>query len=80
VCQQARAFFRENGIGFEERDIEANPRYRAELVRATGKASVPLIEVDGTKISGFGQASVTNALRESVERRLGVRGLAIESR
>jgi glutaredoxin len=79
-CAKARAFFRANGVPFEERDVEASERNRADLLRLSGASSVPLIDVDGKKLTGFGEQSVTEALRDSVERRLGVNGLKIERR
>ena len=79
-CEKARAFFKANGVPFEERDVEASERNRADLLRLSGANSVPLIDVDGKKLTGFGEQSVTEALRDSVERRLGVNSLKIQRR
>jgi glutaredoxin len=79
VCTRARNFFRANQIPFKERDIDRSAADRQELLALTGKTSIPYIDIDGQRISGFGEASVSEALRRSVERRLGVKGLTIRS-
>jgi len=46
-------------------------------LRLSGESNVPFIDIDGKRITGFGEQSISEALRDSVERRLGVTGLKI---
>jgi glutaredoxin len=76
VCTRARAFLNANGIPFEERDIDRNPAARDELKRRTGKASIPLLVVDGQQLEpGFSESAVMKAVTASLKRRLGVEEL-----
>jgi glutaredoxin 3 len=80
VCTRARAFLNANGLRSEERDIDRDERARAELKRLTGKASVPTFLVDGVLVGpGFSESSLTRALVSSTEKRLGVRGLEVQT-
>ncbi len=80
VCTRARAFLQANGLSPTERDIDRDETARGELVRLTGRAAVPAFLIDGELYGpGFSEPSMTRALARSVERRLGVTGIAIES-
>lgn len=52
-CGIAKQFLAERGIGFTEYDISKDHQKMAELVSRTGRASVPVIEIDGDFIVGF---------------------------
>jgi glutaredoxin 3 len=78
VCTRARAFLNANGIPFEERDIDRNPTARDELKRRTGKASIPLLVIDGQQLEpGFSESAVMKAVSASLKRRLGVEDLHV---
>jgi len=78
ACRRARQYFSQQGIAYRERDIDATQEARQELVRRTGRTSVPTIEVDGVLLRpGFSEAEIGRALVASLEQRLGVRGLEL---
>jgi glutaredoxin 3 len=52
-CGVAKQFLRERGIGFTEYDISRDQKKMVEIVSRTGRASVPVIEIDGEFIVGF---------------------------
>lgn len=52
-CGVAKQFLAERGIGFTEYDISKDQKKMVELVSRTGRASVPIIEIDGDFIVGF---------------------------
>jgi len=71
ACKQAREFFRERGLDFEERNVELDPESAAELAvkaAALGIAAdrVPVIDVRGRLLVGFDQARLKTLLGESV--------------
>lgn len=58
ACRQARAFLKEKGIPYVERDIEKDPGAASELLakaKAAGisASGVPVLDVRGTLVQGF---------------------------
>lgn len=51
-CKKTREFFTDNGIRYEERDIEASSNAAAEY-QALGSTGVPVVVIDGEMIQGF---------------------------
>jgi glutathione S-transferase len=45
-CQRVRQAMARLGLQIELRDIHAEPRYRQELVQATGRGTVPCLRID----------------------------------
>lgn len=52
-CRKTIAWLNEQGVAFENRDIERNPAWRDELIEKTGGTSIPVVEIDGELIRGF---------------------------
>jgi len=52
-CANAKRLLKENGISFEEIDIEDNDMSRDDLFEITGGRTVPQIVVDGKTIGGY---------------------------
>jgi glutaredoxin 3 len=51
-CERARLLLRAKGVGFEEISIEAEPARREEMIRRSGRRSVPQIFINGQHIGG----------------------------
>ena len=45
-CQRVRQAMARLGLEIELRDIHAEPRYRQELVEATGRGTVPCLRIE----------------------------------
>lgn len=60
-CDQARTFFKKNGIKLIEMDIASNEAAAAAFSRIGG-TRVPLIVIGEIRIEGFDQAAVIRAL------------------
>ena len=60
-CVKARAWFTEQNVGWDERDIETSESARAEWI-AQGGVGTPLILINGTRISGFSVDALTAEL------------------
>ena len=56
VCKKAKAYFRQRGIAFKEYDVEKSAKGRQDFARLGGRG-VPLILVNGSRMSGFSAAS-----------------------
>jgi glutaredoxin len=52
-CRIARRFLRENNIPFKEIDIETTPGAAEEVVRCTGKRSIPQFVIDGEWVQPY---------------------------
>jgi len=63
-CQQAKAFFKEEKIDFEEVDVSKDQEAASEMMKLSGSTSVPVIVIDGEVIKGFD--------REKLEESLGI--------
>jgi glutaredoxin-like YruB-family protein len=52
-CRKTLAWLDERGVDYENRDIEADPEWREELIEKTGRSSIPVVEIDGELVHGF---------------------------
>ena len=52
-CRKTFAYLDAKGIRYQNRDIEKDDDYRQELIRKTGRTSIPVVEIDGTLVRGF---------------------------
>ncbi|HEY3356706.1 MAG TPA: glutaredoxin domain-containing protein [Polyangia bacterium] len=60
ACAKARAYFKQRGIAFDDRDVEQDPAAAAELAAKATRAGVspdrvPVLDVRGTLLQGFDQ-------------------------
>jgi glutaredoxin-like YruB-family protein len=62
-CTKTRAWLDQNGVDYENRDIEANAAWAAEMHELTGSGGVPVIVIDGEVIKGFNQSKMEQLLR-----------------
>jgi len=51
-CERARALLKAKGAAFKEIDIESQPEQREEMVRRSGRRTVPQIFVGSRHIGG----------------------------
>ena len=52
-CRKTIAHLDQNGIRYDNRDIERDRAAYADLKRKTGSTAVPVIEIDGEIVRGF---------------------------
>jgi len=52
-CDQARQLLAERGVPFGTKDPQSNAEARAELLKLTGRSSVPVLLVGSDKVDGF---------------------------
>jgi glutaredoxin 3 len=56
-CVAAKALLREKGAAFREIDISGNDHEREEMMRRSGRRTVPQIFVGSTHVGGFDDLS-----------------------
>jgi glutaredoxin 3 len=61
-CKEAKKFFQENNIKFEEINVEEDQEAAKEMVEKSGQMGVPVIDIDGTIIVGFDRQKIKKAL------------------
>ena len=61
-CKMAKAFFKENNIAYEERDVTTDDKAREEMVEKSGQLGVPVIDVDGEIAVGFDKSKLSELL------------------
>jgi glutaredoxin len=64
-CRKTLAFLDENGIDYENRDIEVDDAWRQELRQKTGGTSIPVVEIDGQIIRGYDPKRIQRLLQAS---------------
>jgi len=64
-CRKTIAYLTEQGVPFENRDIEAEDMWREELLEKTGGTSIPVVEIDGQIIRGYDPGRMAQLLRTS---------------
>ena len=52
-CQRARNLMSLKNLGFEEIDVEADPKLRDEMKARSGRTTVPQIFIGETHVGGF---------------------------
>lgn len=65
-CAQARAYFKEHGVRFEERDIETSAEARSEW-KAFGGVATPLIRINGHSLIGFSRQELDGELAQTLK-------------
>lgn len=61
-CRKTLAWLDERGVDYENRDIESNPEWAAELERKTGRQSIPVVDVGGRIVRGFDPGTLEELL------------------
>jgi glutaredoxin 3 len=51
-CERARALLKAKGVTFQEIDIESQPEQREEMIRRSGRKTVPQIFIGARHIGG----------------------------
>jgi glutaredoxin 3 len=69
TCDAARAFFKEKGLTYSELDVNADPSALEAMHKITPSAQVPVLDVDGEVLVGFGPTNLLGALRRAADRR-----------
>jgi glutaredoxin len=52
-CRRTLAWLDERGVAYVNKDIESDDRHREELLRKTGRISIPVVEIGGELVRGY---------------------------
>ena len=63
-CVRAKRLLQARGISYEEIDVAADPELRDDVIRRSGRRTVPQIFIDGEPIGGFDELAQLDASGE----------------
>ncbi|MDP2637207.1 MAG: glutaredoxin domain-containing protein [bacterium] len=61
-CKAAKAFFQENNVEYEEKDVAKDTQARDDMVKKSGVLAVPVIDINGEVVIGFDESKVSQLL------------------
>jgi len=62
-CHAAKDYFKKLNVKYDDKDIEADPKYAEESVDKSGQRGIPVIDIAGTIIVGFDRPKIDEALK-----------------
>ncbi len=61
-CKMAKAFFNEHAVAYNEIDVTTSAAAVEGMVAKSGQTGVPVIDIDGTIVTGFDQDKIKSLL------------------
>lgn len=61
-CKMTKAFFKENNVQYEERDVSADRAAADEMIKKSNQMGVPVIDIDGQILVGFDKEGLSRLL------------------
>ena len=62
-CKQAKAYFKENNLEFEDIDVSDDAAKATEMQEKSSQLGVPVIDIDGKILVGFNKTELEEALK-----------------
>ena len=57
-CDKAKSYLKSKGIEFEELNVQEDMVAREEMIKKSKQMGVPVLDVNGTIIIGFGETPI----------------------
>ncbi|MEK7147681.1 MAG: glutaredoxin family protein [Patescibacteria group bacterium] len=61
-CKMTKAFFKENNVVYEEKDVSTDTKAQEEMTAKSNQLGVPVIDIDGKIIVGFDKEQISKLL------------------
>ena len=61
-CKMTKAFFKENNVQYEEKDVSAYRAAADEMIKKSNQMGVPVIDIDGKILVGFDKEGLSQLL------------------
>jgi glutaredoxin-like YruB-family protein len=62
-CKKVKAFLTENKVKFTSIDVGKDQKAAEEMMKKSGQQGVPVIDIDGTILTGFDEKKLRKALK-----------------
>lgn len=61
-CKMTKAFFKENNVQYEEKDVSTDRAAADEMIKKSNQMGVPVIDIDGKILAGFDKEGLSQLL------------------
>ena len=61
-CVTLKEFLRDNDVDFEDIDVSHDQKLVDEMVQKSGQMGVPVVDIDGQIVVGFGREKIVELL------------------
>lgn len=61
-CTMAKEYLKERKLAFKEIDVSESEDAAQEMIAKSGQLGVPVLDIDGTIITGFNKVEINKAL------------------
>lgn len=61
-CKMTKAFFKENDVQYEEKDVSTDRAAADEMIQKSNQMGVPVIDIDGKILVGFDKEGLSQLL------------------
>ena len=61
-CKMTKAFFKENNVQYDEKDVSTDAAARDEMIAKSNQMGVPVVDIDGQLIVGFDKERLSQLL------------------
>jgi glutaredoxin 3 len=61
-CKMAKAFFAENNVQYDEKNVATDMAAREDMVNKSHQLGVPVIDIDNNIVIGFDQRTIEGLL------------------
>lgn len=61
-CKMTKAFFKENNVQYEEKDVSTDRAAADEMIQKSNQMGVPVIDIDGKILVGFDKEGLSQLL------------------
>ena len=62
-CIKVKGFLKSNKVAYTEKNVAEDKKVAEEAVKKSGQRGVPIIDIDGTIITGFDEPALKKALK-----------------
>ena len=64
-CTMVKAFFKENDVEFEEKDVSSDPKILEEMVQKSGQMGVPVTVIGEDVVVGFDKKTLQELIEKN---------------
>lgn len=61
-CHRAKEWLTKQGVKYEDRDVEKEPKFAEEMMKKTKQSGIPVVDINGEAIIGYNEPAMRKAL------------------
>ncbi len=63
-CHDAKDFLKEQGVPFEDINVQEDEKAREEMIEKSGQRGVPVLDIDGEILVGFDRDKIEDLIKK----------------